>query len=119
MAAVSLDAEGSGAGAAEDVLRSEERGASGEQRTLRYAAKWADATNFGGAPAQFARKRDVLLGHLEKEGRELVNLNAVDPIRPSFALSKDLDRGLLRVRATTPCELLLVDTTLDPSALGR
>jgi redox-sensitive bicupin YhaK (pirin superfamily) len=30
-----------------------------------------------------------------------------------------LDRGLLRVRATTPCELLLVDTTLDPSALGR
>ncbi|GAA1418626.1 LLM class F420-dependent oxidoreductase [Agrococcus citreus] len=42
----------------------------GEQRTLRYAAKWADATNFGGAPAQFARKRDVLLGHLEKEGRD-------------------------------------------------
>jgi len=30
-----------------------------------------------------------------------------------------VDRGLLRVRATTPCELLLVDTTLDPSALGR
>jgi quercetin 2,3-dioxygenase len=30
-----------------------------------------------------------------------------------------LDRGLLRVRATTPCELLLVDTTLDPTALGR
>ena len=30
-----------------------------------------------------------------------------------------LDQGLLRVRATTPCELLLVDTTLDPSALGR
>lgn len=42
----------------------------GEQRTLRYAAKWADATNFGGAPAQFARKRDVLLGHLDKEGRD-------------------------------------------------
>ncbi|MET4100112.1 F420-dependent oxidoreductase-like protein [Agrococcus sp. UYP10] len=42
----------------------------GEQRTLRYAAKWADATNFGGSPEQFARKRDVLLGHLEKEGRD-------------------------------------------------
>ena len=33
--------------------------------------------------------------YFEKEGRELVNLNAVDPIRPSFALSKDLDRALL------------------------
>ncbi|MFA4840903.1 MAG: LLM class F420-dependent oxidoreductase [Agrococcus sp.] len=42
----------------------------GEQRTLRYAAKWADATNFGGGPEQFARKRDVLLGHLDKEGRD-------------------------------------------------
>ncbi|MCR8670299.1 TIGR03560 family F420-dependent LLM class oxidoreductase [Agrococcus sp. HG114] len=42
----------------------------GEQRTLRYAAKWGDATNFGGSPEQFARKRDVLLGHLEKEGRD-------------------------------------------------
>lgn len=42
----------------------------GEQRTLRYAAKWADATNFGGGPEQFARKRDVLLRHLEKEGRD-------------------------------------------------
>lgn len=42
----------------------------GEQRTLRYAARWADATNFGGSPVQFARKRDVLLGHLEREGRD-------------------------------------------------
>jgi F420-dependent oxidoreductase-like protein len=42
----------------------------GEQRTLRYAAKWGDATNFGGSPEQFARKRDVLLGHLDKEGRD-------------------------------------------------
>ena len=42
----------------------------GEQRTLRYAAKWGDATNFGGSPEQFARKRDVLLRHLEKERRD-------------------------------------------------
>ena len=33
--------------------------------------------------------------YFEKEGRELVSLNAVDPIRPSFGLSKDLDRALL------------------------
>ena len=42
----------------------------GEQRTLRYAAKWADATNFGGSPEQFARKRDILHGHLDREGRD-------------------------------------------------
>ena len=30
-----------------------------------------------------------------------------------------LDQGLLRVRATTPCELLLVDTTLAAPAAGR
>lgn len=41
----------------------------GEKRTLRYAAKWADATNFGGSPEQFARKRDILLAHLDREGR--------------------------------------------------
>ncbi len=42
----------------------------GEQRTLRYVATWGDAANFGGGPEQFARKRDILLGHLEREGRD-------------------------------------------------
>ncbi|MCH1883119.1 LLM class F420-dependent oxidoreductase [Agrococcus sp. ARC_14] len=42
----------------------------GEKRTLRYAAKWADATNFGGSPEQFARKRDILREHLDREGRD-------------------------------------------------
>ena len=47
---------------------------------------------FSGALEPMTEARVV---YFEKEGRELVNLNAVDPIRPSFALSKDLDRGLL------------------------
>ena len=42
----------------------------GEKRTLRYAAKWGDATNFGGSPEQFARKRDILREHLDREGRD-------------------------------------------------
>ena len=33
--------------------------------------------------------------YYEKEGRDLVSINAADPIRPSFALSKDLDKALL------------------------
>lgn len=33
--------------------------------------------------------------YFEKEGRELVGINSVDVIRPSFSLSKELDRALL------------------------
>jgi DNA repair protein RecO (recombination protein O) len=33
--------------------------------------------------------------YYEKEGRDLVSINAVDPIRPSFSLSKELDAALL------------------------
>jgi DNA repair protein RecO (recombination protein O) len=33
--------------------------------------------------------------YFERESRELVSINAVDPIRPSFALSRELDRALL------------------------
>jgi recombinational DNA repair protein (RecF pathway) len=33
--------------------------------------------------------------YYEKEGRELVSINAADPIRPSFALSKELEKALL------------------------
>ncbi len=56
----------------------------GEQRTLRYAAKWGDATNFGGGRLEtFKQKRDVLLRHLDREGRDpaavrlTTNLNVV------------------------------------------
>ncbi len=47
---------------------------------------------FSGALEPMTEARIV---YFEKEGRELVSLNAVDPIRPSFRLSKDLDRALL------------------------
>jgi DNA repair protein RecO (recombination protein O) len=47
---------------------------------------------FGGSLEPMTEARVV---YFEKEGRELVSLNAVDPIRPSFGLSKDLDRALL------------------------
>ncbi len=81
----------------------------GEQRTLRYAAKWADATNFGGSPEQFARKRDVLLGHLDKEGRDPAevrltsNLNIV--VRETEAEARRVvDEVNARADATMPAE---------------
>ena len=46
-------------------------GGSGEQRTLRTAARFAQHWNFvGGTPAEFARKRDVLYAHCEDIGRD-------------------------------------------------
>ncbi len=46
-------------------------GGSGEKRTLRITAKYAQHWNFvGGTPAEFARKRDVLAAHCADIGRD-------------------------------------------------
>jgi F420-dependent oxidoreductase-like protein len=46
-------------------------GGSGERRTLRTAARFAQHWNFaGGTPDQFARKRDVLHAHCHDVGRD-------------------------------------------------
>lgn len=46
-------------------------GGSGEKRTLRIVARYAQHWNFaGGTPAQFAQKRDVLAAHCAEIGRE-------------------------------------------------
>ncbi len=46
-------------------------GGSGEKRTLRITAQYADHWNFvGGPPEEFARKRDVLAAHCADIGRD-------------------------------------------------
>ena len=46
-------------------------GGSGEKRTLRITARYADHWNFvGGTPEEFARKRDVLAAHCADVGRD-------------------------------------------------
>ena len=46
-------------------------GGSGEKRTLRITAKYAQHWNFvGGPPEEFARKRDVLAAHCADIGRD-------------------------------------------------
>ncbi len=45
-------------------------GGGGEQLTLRVVAKYADCSNFGGQPEQWAHKRDVLRGHCAAVGRD-------------------------------------------------
>jgi alkanesulfonate monooxygenase SsuD/methylene tetrahydromethanopterin reductase-like flavin-dependent oxidoreductase (luciferase family) len=46
-------------------------GGSGEKRTLRITARYAQHWNFvGGPPGEFARKRDVLAAHCDDIGRD-------------------------------------------------
>ena len=45
-------------------------GGGGEQLTLRVVAKYADYSNFGGQPDEWARKREILKGHCAIVGRD-------------------------------------------------
>jgi F420-dependent oxidoreductase-like protein len=45
-------------------------GGGGEQLTLRVVAKYADYSNFGGRPEEWARKREILKGHCAAVGRD-------------------------------------------------
>jgi F420-dependent oxidoreductase-like protein len=45
-------------------------GGGGEQLTLRVVARYADCSNFGGKPEQWAHKRDVLRAHCASVGRD-------------------------------------------------
>jgi alkanesulfonate monooxygenase SsuD/methylene tetrahydromethanopterin reductase-like flavin-dependent oxidoreductase (luciferase family) len=45
-------------------------GGGGEQLTLRVVARLADCSNFGGTPAEWTHKRDVLRAHCADVGRD-------------------------------------------------
>ncbi len=57
-------------------------GGSGEKRTLRITAKYAQHWNFvGGPPEEFARKRDVLAAHCADIGRDPAEITLSAHIR--------------------------------------
>ena len=62
---------------------------------------------FSGALEPMTEARVV---YFEKESRELVSINAVDPIRPSFALSTHLDRALLLSTLAESLETFVSDS---------
>jgi len=64
---------------------------SGKKRGVARGARRAKSA-FAGTLEPMTEARVV---YYEKEGKELVSINSADPIRPSFSLSKDLDRALL------------------------
>jgi F420-dependent oxidoreductase-like protein len=46
-------------------------GGTGEKKTLRLVAQYADACNFFGSPPEVAHKVDVLRGHCDRLGRDI------------------------------------------------
>jgi F420-dependent oxidoreductase-like protein len=57
-------------------------GGSGEKRTLRTTARYAQHWNFvGGTPEEFARKRDVLYAHCEDVGRDRKEITLSSHVR--------------------------------------
>ena len=65
-------------------------GGSGERRTLRTAARFAQHWNFvGGSPEEFARKRDVLHAHCRDVGRDPKEITLSSHVR----LGPDGDPG--------------------------
>jgi F420-dependent oxidoreductase-like protein len=80
-------------------------GGSGERRTLRTTAKYAQHWNFvGGAPEEFARKRDVLHAHCRDVGRDPAEITLSSHVR----LSADHD-----IAATVAQVSALAEVGLD------
>ncbi len=71
-------------------------GGSGEKRTLRTAAKYAQHWNFvGGTPEEFAHKRDVLHRHCADIGRDPAEITLSSHVR----LGPDLDYAKVAAEA--------------------
>jgi F420-dependent oxidoreductase-like protein len=78
----------------------------GEKLTLRTVAKYADYSNFGGSPEEFARKSGILAEHCEKVGRDSSEIQRSIHL---FCLFDPDDESLGRVAGqmgTTPEKIL-------------
>jgi F420-dependent oxidoreductase-like protein len=62
-------------------------GGGGERKTLRLAARYADACNvFGSSPAEVAHKLEVLRSHCDAEGRDYDSIQkTILAVRPALA----------------------------------
>lgn len=90
-------------------------GGSGERRTLRTAALYAQHWNFvGGTPEEFARKRDVLLAHCQDAGRDPAQITLSSHVGLRSASEEDLERTVQDVAALAEKGLDLAIIYLPP-----
>jgi F420-dependent oxidoreductase-like protein len=98
-------------------------GGSGERRTLRTAARYAQHWNFlGGTPEEFARKRDVLFAHCQDIGRdpEEITLSSHIPLRSDSDqdLGHAVDDAAALAREGLDLAIVYLLPPLRPAVLG-
>src|SRR5215467_13475338 len=96
-------------------------GGSGERRTLRTAARFAQHWNYGGGtPAEFAHKRDVLYAHCDAVGRNPKEITLSSHVR--FGADGDpravADSAAALGEAGVDLAIVVLPTPHTPAVLG-
>ena len=93
-------------------------GGSGERKTLRLVAQYADACNIFGGPEEIAHKVDVLRRHCDAVGRDANEIEVTAMFRdfPADASADDLARGAEAFAAVGVSTLVASAVGDDPAA---
>jgi F420-dependent oxidoreductase-like protein len=95
-------------------------GGSGEKRTLRITARYADHWNFvGGPPEEFARKRDVLASHCADIGRDLseITLSAHVRLSPERNYAQVVEEAAALGKEGLDLAIVYLPPPYDPAVL--
>jgi F420-dependent oxidoreductase-like protein len=93
-------------------------GGSGEKRTLRTAARFAQHWNFtGGTPAEFARKRDILHAHCADIGRDPAEITLSSHVRYTGDAAETAASAAALGEAGLDLAIVYLPPPLSPSVL--
>jgi F420-dependent oxidoreductase-like protein len=94
-------------------------GGSGEKRTLRTAARFAQHWNFvGGTPEEFARKRAVLHQHCEDLGRDPAEILLSSHVRFAGDAKAAADEAAALAEVGAGLAIVYLPPPLDPGVLA-
>jgi F420-dependent oxidoreductase-like protein len=93
-------------------------GGSGERRTLRTAARFAQHWNFvGGTPEEFARKRDILHQHCEDLGRDPAEILLSSHVRFEGDAKAAAEQAAALAEVGVDLGIIYLPPPLDPGVL--